>query len=136
MRASRGDVSFAYIFWSPCHAICRSLRSTAKSPDLDVRVDALHGGAHHTPEARGSGAAIAFKEREDIRPQLFLLGQKMVTLTTRALLCLNHSITFQSESSVFSSSVSFWYSPHLTSRVLSVRLGTGLSVAASATFAS
>jgi hypothetical protein len=37
---------------------------------LDFRVDALDCGAHHTPEARGSGSALAFEEREDIRPKL------------------------------------------------------------------
>jgi hypothetical protein len=37
---------------------------------LDFRVDALDCGAHHTPEARGSGAALAFEEREDIHPEL------------------------------------------------------------------
>jgi hypothetical protein len=37
---------------------------------LDFGVDELDCGAHHTPEARGSGAAFAFEEREDIRPKL------------------------------------------------------------------
>jgi hypothetical protein len=36
---------------------------------LDFGVDALDCGAHHTPEDRGSGAALTLKESEDIRPQ-------------------------------------------------------------------
>ncbi len=36
---------------------------------LDFGVDALDCDAHHTPEARGSRAALAFEEREDIRPE-------------------------------------------------------------------
>ncbi len=36
---------------------------------LDFGVDALDCGSHHTPEARGSGAALAFEVREDILPE-------------------------------------------------------------------
>ena len=36
---------------------------------LDFGVNALACGAHHTPEARGSGTALAFEEHEDIRPE-------------------------------------------------------------------
>jgi hypothetical protein len=55
------------MFWNPSHAFGRSLRGTAKSPDCPlIKVYTLQGGAHHTPEATGSGAALAFKSSHSL----------------------------------------------------------------------
>jgi hypothetical protein len=52
---------------------------------LDFGVYVLDCGAHHTPEVRGSGAALAFEEREDIRQSRTMGMSQICSVVSRSI---------------------------------------------------